>query len=213
MMVPQLSEHQHTHMPQRKKAKMYTIGDWVEIWSGFTQRWMHGEVIDTVREGCTRDTVELRAGSAKVRYHGDRFKWVEPQFSEELLRPSAPKLTGFLRKQKSSGGKWCDVCVDVQKGHLTWCFDLDAAIRGEEKWGHAHLLCLQQRDNSLGRRILVPSNGRTFSVPSSSGAYDTFLASDDDEAGKWVYRLRENAEYCAEIEKLKQSTIRDELAN
>merc|ERR1712061_393006 len=73
--------------PQRKKVKMYSVGDYVEIWSLNCQSWIKdGEVTETVDGKCIRDGVKLRAGSMKVVYmDGERFKWVPPQLAEEHL--------------------------------------------------------------------------------------------------------------------------------
>lgn len=202
---------------QRKKVKAYHVGDVVEIWSAKHKKWIKdAEVIDTVKEKCYKDGVNVRAGSVKVLYNtgehakweapqyaGERVRWLAPQQLEGLIRPSLRPRTpevvcGMLQKECRSRVTWCsDVTyrlpmhVELCRGYLQWWEEKAAAVSGTKSQGHVYLL-----DMHLWRQ----DGAFKLRAEGGQGASFCFWADSEQEERRWVDALWEHAGYCRSLQ-------------
>jgi len=113
----------------RQKVRLYRTGEVVEIFCHRDLRWhADGEVLEVVSESVEEQGISVVAGSMKIGYnHGHSTRWVAPQETSALLRPSPrpqppPPLQGdFLQWQESPHAPgWIKASIQLQKGHLQW---------------------------------------------------------------------------------------------
>lgn len=203
---------------QRKRIKLWTKGDCVEVYSVKHQKWFNdAEIVEVVTETCVREGYRVNAGSMKVVYeNGTRFKWVAAQEMDQFLRPSnrpkpvQPRL-GDLMKETYwlFVPRWNKLYVEMHKGFLQWWNTREEAQKRAKPQGSIYLLGLE-----------LQLEGTTFKLRSDStqGALFTFQAMSEEEAKKWVDDLWLQAEYCSEMLEFHQAQqggqqMRKELLN
>lgn len=198
--VPTATEEaQSESFIQRKRIKLYAIGDQVEVWSSKNDIWyMDAEVIDIAKEASSIDGIRIKAGSMKVVYdNGARFKWVPPQQMEGYLRPSPrpkspPPLTGELMRAAHGwfSTQWQPSYVELNRGFLQWWDTRDDARRGGLPVGKTYLRGLQQKDS--GDTIQMRTDA-------TQGSVYSFRGEKEEIARKWVDALWNHAGYCEEM--------------
>lgn len=184
---------------QRRKVKLYAIGDIVEVFSISQGRWtLDGEVSDVVDEACIKDKFRLRAGSMKVHFeNATKFKWVAPEQISEHVRPSPrvkppPAISGRLdiEVHLPESSEWVKVHVEVNKGFLQWWETEEDARRGSKSRGVAYLLGLQLNTSEVVLKVRTDA---------TRGALFVFRVESDEEAQKWTAALWEHAGFCEEM--------------
>lgn len=199
------AEQQWQATRQRKRLKLWSRGDMVEIFSKKNQKWfLDAEITDVVYEGGIRDGFRVAAGSMKVVYdNGSRFKWVGPNEMEELLRasprPRPPKpLVGNLRKESHYFfvTEWTQQHMEVNMGFLLWWPSKDEARSGKAPSGSVYLLGLRQQDSGAYFQLRAES---------THGAVFSFQADSAERSAEWVRSLRAHAAYCEEVRQLQEA--------
>jgi len=184
---------------QRSVVKMLARGDRVEIFSESQQEWMlDGEVVEVVKQRCSRDGLQLRPGSTKVVYgHGRRYKWLSPGMLDEMVRPlPLPRLpeslsgdlvlgttAGWFRSKREA------MYVELDKGFLQWWREEEDAKAGQKPVGAVHLLGAQKEATDV--RIQLRADG-------GRGAVCEMEAGSAAEASRWSKALWEHVRYCTE---------------
>lgn len=182
---------------QRKKVKLFAVGDNVEIFSSKSQKWvLDAQVIDVTHESLNVSGFRVRAGSMKVVYdNGMRFKWVAPQQMQDLLRasprPKAPlPLAGELSLGTSSwfGMDWSRCYFELNKGFLQWWPSQERARSGAVPMDSVYLLGMQLKEKGAGFRLRSDTtHGTMFTIRAK-----------EEEAAHWVEVLWAHAKYCEE---------------
>lgn len=204
-------ESPHDQLPKmRRKVKLYSSGDLVELYSIAHQRWMlDGEVTEVLGETAHRGGMKIRAGSMKVVYaSASRFQWVAPQ-QIELLRPSrrrrsmrppaADRRSGELQIMDDEWwiSRWNKQYVDVRKGLMRWWDSKELAKSGEEENGSLNL---------LGLEVQVEGSVLRLKTSSTCDAIFSFSATSEADANAWSDTLSANSVYAAAMRDLmKQS--------
>lgn len=203
--LPTVKEEEEEPVKQRKKVKLYSLGDQVEVWSSKNNVWyMDAEVVDVAKETSQIDGIRIKAGSMKVVYdNGARFKWVPPQQMEGYLRPSPrpkspPPLTGELARAASGwfSTQWEKTYCELNRGFLQWWAKRDDARRGGIPTGKLYLRGLQQKDD--GDKIQLRTDA-------SAGAVYSFKAESEADAKKWTEAFWAHAGYCEEMSEFQKA--------
>lgn len=200
----------------RRKAKLFKVGDVVEVYSVKQQKWvLDGEIRAVTKEFLVEDGFKIRAGSMKVVFaNATRYKWVAPQHITEHIRPSPrvkppPIRMGTMQLQVSSeeGTEWTAFHVEVNRGFFQWWESEELARKGTRATGMAYLHGLQ-----------LFQEGEVLKLRSSAtqGATYTFTAASEEEAQEWVTALWEHAGFCEEIKDFQEAkdagtNVREEL--
>lgn len=184
----------------RKKVKLYSKGDMVEVWSAKQQEWMFdGEVVEVAAESfiSVGDCLQVAAGSMMVVFaNGALYEWLTPQLVETHLRPSprplAPSpMVGTLLKETHGWFTFRhERYVELSKGFLRWWESEEAARKGEEAAGTVYLLNLQMQ--SMGQDINLRSSG-------TKGKIYTFEAATEEDTEAWSQALWAQSAYCQEL--------------
>jgi len=203
---------------QRKRIKLFAIGDQVEVWSSKNDMWyLDAEVVDVAKETGGIDGLKIKAGSMKIIYdNGSRFKWVPPQQMEGYLRlsprPKPPSpLTGTLYHASNGwfSTKWTLCYVELNRGFLQWWESQEAAKKGSPPIGKMHMRGLQQNDQDNALMLKSDSTG--------ASVYN-FKFDSAELVQQWVTLLWAHAGFCeewAEFSKAKQGgdDMRKQLMN
>jgi hypothetical protein len=184
---------------QRSMVKLLARGDRVEVFSESQQEWMlDGEVVEVVKQRCTRDGLQLRPGSTKVVYgNGRRYKWLSPGMMDEIVRalplPRLPEpLTGDLVLWTTAGwfrSKQERMYVELDRGFLQWWREEEDAKGGNAPVGSMHLLGSQQEASDI--RIQLRADG-------GRGAVCEMEAGTAADASRWSKSLWEHVRFCTE---------------
>lgn len=171
--------------------KLFAKGQRVEIFSHTLREWMlDGEVVEVVTERCTRDGIQVRAGSTKVVYgKGQRYKWVPPSLLEETVRAlPLPRLPEPVQGKLSLAMQICHerMYFELEKGFLQWWSHEEDAMSGALPAGWLHLP--GSRQEVQGQCILLWTEG------SHGDVYD-FEATSAQEASRWAAAFRAHAEF------------------
>jgi hypothetical protein len=203
---------------QRRKVKIYQVGEQVEVFSMKRGVWvLDGEIADVVSEACTKDNFKLRAGSIKVLFdNATMYKWILPGRVAEQIRPSPrvkPKeaLVGVLEIEVNLHDTiaWVGVHVEVNKGYLQWWHSQEDARAGSKSVGIAYLFGLEL--NEGGRELIL----QTFAT---RGIFFSFRAKTEEDAQLWRTALRDHSNYCDEVcdfweTKYRAGAMRKQLLN
>jgi len=181
----------------RKRVKLFSQGEAVEIFSAKHHQWMlDGQVADVALETFVMDGCKVSAGSTKVVYaNGKRYKWVPAHQLEEVVRassrPTAPQplvgeldLEVYLWYSTSLERKY----FELSHGFLQWWSSEREAKHGMRPSGSVYLLGLQQEQAGPSLHLRADS---------THGAVYT-LRADEIQLRRWVSALWEHAEYCEE---------------
>jgi len=198
---------------QRERVKLFARGDRVEVFSDTAQEWMlDGEVVEVVKERCTRDGLHLRAGSTKVVYgNGRRYKWLSPCMLDDMLRtlplPRFPEALSGEMAMKTAAGWFCSpqehVYVELYKGYLQWWKAEEDAKLGQSAAGSLHL-----RDSAVTEHGLCLN----LQIDGSMGAVCMLEATTSADASKWAAALKQHADFCQAESKNLSKNLNDPLA-
>jgi hypothetical protein len=186
---------------QRKKVRIFKPGDVLMVWSDQSQSWHDdGEVVQVLQEPGRHAKQILNAGCMKVVYaNGRRFKWVDPQHAETILRPSSrplppPVKSGELEKETHSVfTEWHVRYFELSKGFLTWWKCKEDAARGAPCNNYVPLLGLQLNVEDTMFSFFTPSRkGQLFTLDAGSSAEAEAWAGALSEHGKYMERLKEH---------------------
>jgi len=183
---------------QRKRIKLFAIGDQVEVWSSKNNMWyMDAEVVDIAKETGAIDGLKIKAGSMKVVYdNGSRFKWVPPQQMEGYLRLSPrpkppPPLTGNIFHATNGwwSTQWNSCYAELNRGFLQWWESQEAAKRGGLPVGKLHLRGFGCREQG---------NSLTLKSDSSGATTYNFKFDNPEITSQWVNQLWAHSGFCEE---------------
>lgn len=203
---------------QRKKMKLFQVGDVVEVFSARQNKWFtDAEVVDVAREVVNEKGMKVPAGSTKIVYdQGTRFKWVAPQEMEQFVRPSTrPRppeaLSGELLKETHYWfiTSWTKYYFEVNKGFLQWWNNREDAASNVAAVGSVYLLGLQQKDDGVLFKLRADSTG---------GAVFAFQSESPEETSAWVDTLWLHSAYCDDVQEhfeaqVGGTEVRKELLN
>lgn len=184
----------------RRKVKLYSPGDVVELYSTKHKRWMmDAEVAEVLTETSHQGGMKIRAGSTKVIYaSGSRFQWVAPQ-QMELLRPSkrppAPdRMTGALqtKDQEAWLARWSTQWVDLRLGRMRWWGSKELAQSGKEESGALNLLNIEIKLEGMVMKLTHTQVEEVYS----------FSAASASEASTWSAALTAHAAYAVALKDL-----------
>mmetsp|Transcript_4096 Transcript_4096/g.10106 ORF Transcript_4096/g.10106 Transcript_4096/m.10106 type:complete len:440 (+) Transcript_4096:45-1364(+) len=197
-------EEEPTITKVRKKVRVFKPGDLVLVWSEHTASWNDdGEVVETLQEPSSHHGVQLNPGSMKVVYaNGKRFKWVDPQHAQMLLKPSKrppapPFKSGNLEKETHSiFTEWHVRYFELSKGFLSWWKSYEDMSKGKKPTGAIPLLALSLR---------VEGNFFRFWTGATKGTMFSLGASSTEEANEWARAMMDHSHYV--------QAMRDHLEN
>lgn len=196
---------QQTASRQRRKMKLWSRGDVVEVFSEENQKWfLDAEVAEVVDESSMQGNFRVVAGSMKVVYsNGAHFKWVAPQEMETLIRgsprPRPPDpAVGELRIEthKLFFTQWTTHYLELSKGFLQWWRTREDAQSKNEPIGSVYLLGLQLQRTGMVCRIRADV---------TKGAVSIFKAESEDEAASWEEDLWAHAGFCDETHEFSEA--------
>lgn len=179
---------------QRKPMRLYSRGDYVQVYSNAANSWHDdGVIIEVTEEKAMRDGFSIPAGSMKAQYSGGRrFKWVTPTQSAEFLKPSLrpvapPPMTGDIFKETHNFfSEWHVRHFQLNKGFLQWWHNAEQAKAGAPP----------NRTISL-MGLVIADSGSCFKVRSAStkGVIYRFDAKTQENCQRWVASIRKHWEY------------------
>lgn len=203
---------------QRKRVKLYAVGDVVEFFGMSQQKWFDdAEIASVVTESFMQNNLRVAAGSMKVVYNdGSQFRWVAPHEMEDFIRisprPRPPDaMVGELLKESHFlfFTSWTKHYVELSKGFMQWWRTRDEATRGDVPAGTVYLMGLQQQQFGMMFKIRAEDTG---------GAVYAFQADSNDLATVWVEALWAHTAYCDDdheylATKMSNLHVRRELLN
>jgi len=185
---------------QRKSVKQMKVGDQVELFSPFLNKWfLDGEVMEAVTETTTIDRTQVGAGSVKVVYNNfKQFRWLAPaQFAGQLrpsLRPSPPQRISFHLGKETHGWftEWHKRFFVLDHGCILWW------VSEEEKDSAKP----QKVFSLLGLHMQDPARGDKkfkFMTTATKGVLYSFEGETPDDTLWIVDAIYEHSEYREEI--------------